>query len=202
MENPKECNHVSVPIADTQPIVENCMNGLIPECVEQGETKTVIVPEVTSMTKYLFDHYRLTMYSYLNQCLRNGSLQRKTGFSISNRVINRSACTFTSVTYWRIDRLQFWADVKVELTLDTKHGLRYWTGFLTLWFEAGEDVLFHCSVEDLVPADELDRSGMLMLSPYLVPYFTNQRLDQETEAIWNEYIPEALADPDKRSAYA
>ena len=63
--------------------------------------------------KVLFERYRLQMYSYLNRSLHSGQLESIIGFPFANQVITRDVCAFRSVNYWRIDRLNFWADVSV-----------------------------------------------------------------------------------------
>ena len=92
----------------------------------------MIVPVVLSMTSYLFSHYRLQMYTYLNRSLRNGMLRRIVGFSFTNRTINREVCDFPGANFWRMDRLNFWADVSVTLLLSTADGKREWHGYLCL----------------------------------------------------------------------
>ena len=47
-----------------------------------------------------------------------------------------------------------------------------------------------------------DRGGLTLLSPYLIPYFTSAKMDDEAENIWRTYIPEALEDPELRKAHA
>ena len=73
----------SVPIADRKntygdirPEVENCSNGIAPQPNTATECGKMTVPVVVSMTRFLFDHYRLKMYSHLNNCLRSGQLKR------------------------------------------------------------------------------------------------------------------------------
>ncbi len=84
----------SVPIAgendgyvDAKPEIEDCSNGFAPQpnTTADGSQK-MIVPVVISMTSYLFSHYRLQMYTYLNRSLRNGMLRRIVGFSFTNRI--------------------------------------------------------------------------------------------------------------------
>lgn len=115
---------------DTLPDNENCSNGIVPQPNAMADDKKMTVPVVVSMTKFLFDHYRLNMYSYLNNSLRSGRLKNIVGFSFTNRTINRDICTFRSVSYWRIDRLNFWADVRISLRLNTTDGIRVWSGHL------------------------------------------------------------------------
>ena len=200
----------SVPIAgkqyvyEEQPDNENCSNGIAPQpnTTADGKQK-MTVPVVISMTKYLFDHYRLQMYSYLNNALRSGMLRRIVGFSFTNRKINREVCIFRGVNYWRMDRLNFWADVSVSLILNTDEGVREWRGYLCFWFSAENPGPLTGTIEEMASADEApDRSGMVLLSPYLIPYFTSAKMDAEAENVWATYVPGALEDMELRKAKA
>ena len=198
----------SVPIArwgnaygDVQPDTEDCINGIAPQPNTAADSRKMTVPVVISMTKFLFDHYRLSMYSYLNNSLRSGQLKMIVGFDFSNRMINREVCTFRDVNYWRIDRLNFWADVRVSLTLSTDNGIREWRGYLCFWFSAEHPGPLTGTIEELLPEDDApDRGGMTMMSPYLIPYFTSARIDTEAENVWEIYVPGALENPELRKA--
>lgn len=180
------------------PIQEDCTSDVLPEGTTNMEgKKKVLVPELITMTKYLFDNYRLSMYSYLNRCLRSGELSRIVGFSPLNRVFNKDSVSFSHVSYWKIDRENFFADVQVELKLETPGGYLEWHGYLVFWCEFGAS--FTCSIEDLT--DTVEREGEYdLLSPFLVPYYSNKRMDEVAEQIWLQYIPEALTDPTKQIA--
>ena len=210
----KECKDAelvrsSVPIArendiyeNTQPEIEHCSDGIAPQpnTAVDGSQK-MIAPVVVSMTKYLFAHYRLQMYAYLNNSLRSGMLKRIVGFSFTNRTINREVCTFKGVNYWRMDRLNFWADVSVTLLLSTAEGKREWCGYLCFWFSAEQLGPLTGTIEELTSVkDGPERSGMTLLSPFLIPYFTAAKIDMEAENIWAACIPGALDHPELRKA--
>ena len=210
----KECKDAelvrsSVPIArkndiyeNTQPEIENCSDGIAPQpnTAVDGSQK-MIVPVVVSMTKYLFAHYRLQMYAYLNNSLRSGMLERIVGFSFTNRTIKREVCTFKGVNYWRMDRLNFWADVSVTLLFSTAEGKREWHGYLCFWFSAEQPGPLTGTIEELTSVkDGPERSGMTLLSPFLIPYFTAAKIDMEAENIWAACIPGALDHPELRKA--
>lgn len=185
-----------------QPYAENCSNGIVPQpnTTADGKQK-MTMPVVISMTKFLFDHYRLSMYSYLNNSLRSGRLKRIVGFSFTNRAVNREVCTFRSVNYWRMDRLNFWADISISLLLSTENGIREWRGFLCFWFSVEHPGPLIGTVEELLPENEApDRDDMTLLSPFLIPYFTSAKMDMEAEDIWASYVPGALEDGDMRKA--
>ena len=187
-----------------RPMNENYEDGFVPEETlpdpEDG-MRCVIVPELVSMTKYLFDNYRLVMYSHLNRSLRNGKLAGMTGCRILDRVINRNVCRFSHVTYWRIDREDFIADVDVTLNLTTDKGPLRWTGYITLWFDlnapAGKG---SCHIEEMGSDYDRPDRNLVMLSPFLVPYFNSGQLDVAAEDIWADHLPEALGDKDMRAA--
>lgn len=150
------------------------------------------------MRKFLFQNYRLTLYSYLNRGLRNGSLESIVGFRVVNKAIDRYVCNFGNPVFWRVDRETFIANVGVTLCLDTGKDCREWDGFLSLWFHMVEKVT--CSIEYLGAMDELADEELPMLSSCLIPIFSNRQMDSEAEAIWALYLPEALRDPEKRIA--
>ena len=180
------------------PIQEDCSSDIVPAGTKDMEgKKKVLVPELITMTKVLFDRYRLAMYSYLNRCLRNGTLASMVGSRVTTRIINHTICSFPGVTYWRIDRENFYADVAVELTLQTVFGQQTWKGCLIFWCEFDDNGLY-CSIEDLTEETGREEEGLDMLSPYLVPYATNKRVDEISESIWARFLPEALTDPTKR----
>lgn len=182
------------------PVQEDCSNDTVPAGTTNMEgKKKVLVPELITMTKVLFDRYRLDMYTYLNNCLHTGGLAAIVGKPIKTRVINHEICTFPGVTYWRIDRANFLADVTVELKLQTSTGLVEWRGCLTCWCGFDDNGLFF-SIEDLDESLDRKDEGLDMLSPYLVPYATNKRVDEISEALWKKYLPEALDDPKQRIA--
>ena len=71
--------------------------------------------------------------THLNRCLRNGTLAKHAGSTIRNSKITHEICSFPRVTYWRIDRENFYADVEVELLLNTQSGEKRWKGYLICW---------------------------------------------------------------------
>ena len=181
------------------PEVEDCESAAVPSKAESPDgKKKILVPEVTSMVKYLFKNHRLQLYSFLNACLRNGTLADVTGVKVLNKVFRKETCSFPGVTFWKIDREDFYADVSVELKLETPMGTVDWKGYLVCWCSFKGD--FSCSVEYLAEDLKGERDSLTLLSPFLVPYYTNKRVDQVAEEIWMKYLPEALRNPQARNA--
>ena len=180
-----------------QPDQEDCSSDIVPDSALSSDgRKTLLMPQVTSMTKFLFASNRLKMYSYLNSCLRKGTLRTIVGFPFFNRVLNKESCVFPHVSFWRIDRSSFWADVEVALRLETSNGQRDWRGVLSLWCSFGNS--FSCSIEDFTDCVDRKAEGYDALSPFLIPYFTNKRVDEVSEDLWITYCPKAIAHPQFR----
>ena len=220
--------------AAVQPEAEDCSIDIIPDVTKPGAVPTgsceksegaikstcgrLLVPDVVSMTKYLCSNHRLIIYSYLNQCLKDGSLAKTAKLDIRDTWLNRKSCELTEFSYWKIDRISFYTDVLVTLHLKTGRGTVTWQGTVAIWCsfeeeeEAGKeesgswsfykkegDDDFIYMVEELVP-NVPDRSEFVRLSPFLVPYYKNARVDEVAEHIWARFLPEALPDPEMRDA--
>lgn len=222
--------------AASLPEAEDCSSDLIPDAAPPGRTAVptgsaeikesgmmntsgrLLVPDVTSMTRYLCSNHRMIIYSYLNQCLKDGSLAKTTKLDIRDTWLNRKSCELTDFSYWKIDRKSFYTDILVTLHLKTGRGTVSWRGTVAIWCcfeeenEAGKedrgdwfidqdegDDGFIYLIEELVP-EIPDRSGYVRLSPFLVPYYKNAKVDELAERIWAKFLPEALSDPEMRDA--
>lgn len=187
------------------PEVEDCSSATVPPVAEaKPGKKTILIPELVSMWKYLLSrnlgNQRLKLYSFLNQELRNGHMSSVVGFKVLNKVINKEACRLADVDFWEIDGNSFFADVCIELTLQSENGLREWTGYLVCWCSFNDEG-FRCSVEELTDDPEHSTDDFTLLDPFLVPYYTNQKIDEIAEHIWLKYGMEAaLTDPTERDA--
>lgn len=182
-----------------EPLNPDCSDDKVPADVTDMEGKKKIhVPVLISMTKVLFDRYRLPLYTFLNRCLRNGTLERVTGRKILTPIINREVVKFSHVTYWRIDRENFYADVEVELNLKSTLGTSLWKGYIVCW--CNFDPKLSVCIEELTDTVSRSREEYDLLSRYLVPYSTNRRVDEIAEEILKEFCLEALTDPQKRNA--
>ncbi len=182
-----------------QPEQESCLTGWAPEDTvsETGEQRIRVACGLLTMPKLFFDANRRKMFSYLNQCRRDGRLKAIVGFAFTDKVINRQVCDFTSWDFWRINRESFYTDVYVTLILTTPNGPRIWKGYLELWCTFNES--FTCTIEDFGSVEDIpDHSDDIRMSPFMVPYLKGYQMDDLCEDIWEKAIPEALMDPKKR----
>ena len=189
------------------PEQEDCSSDAVPQgtvntaLTNSAGKKKIYVPELITMNKVLFDRYRLEMYQFLNYSLRRGVLSEIVGQRVTTRKITHEQCNFTGVEFWRISREEFYADVTVELKLDTEAGQILWKGYLVCW--CGFDEELFCSIEyltDSAGAIAEKNKGLDLLSPYLIPYATNKRVDEISEEILERYQKEALTNPSARNA--
>ena len=185
---------------------EDCTSDDVPRGTKsETGTRTIKQADLVSMWKYMlsssYANRRLSLYTFLNNALRRGQLSEIVGFKVLNRVINREACRLEGVTFWEIDRENFYADVAVELTLQSSAGVRSWNGYLVCWCSFEENGQFSMSVEELTDRNDFKEDGMVMLSPFLVPYYTNEQMDAFGDRVWIEYdMPEAIHNPSLRNA--
>ena len=177
----------------TEEIIEDIL-------LEDGK-RQIVIPEAITMTNYLFRNYRLVMYAHMNRCLRDGSLDEMAGFRILDQTINKKICRFQQATFWRINKYNFIADVDIHLNLKTAYGKQGWNGYITLWFdlESRKDK-FTCRIRGMGSVKRKPDRELTMLSPFLVPYYTCQQMDDAADEIWRQYMPEALDAPECRNA--
>ena len=165
---------------------------------DEEKDKIILVPEFITAREFILKRYRLMMYSYMNHLLRTGKLTGMIGYRFQNKILNRESLKLGFMSFWRIDRTNFYTDVSIRLLLDVGHKIREWRGTLVLWCSFDDDDLA-CTAEELV-AGKAERDEMLPMSPYLVPYLRNREVDQIAEKILARYLPEAINDPKARNA--
>lgn len=176
------------------PDVEDCSTDNVP----YKGTREIIVPDFNSMFKYMFNrelaNKRLEMYSYLNRLLRRGQLSQIVGFPVNNRVVNRETCAIKDVSFWKISRIEFFADVEIELTLHSYGNVIQWRGYLVCWCGFADQ--FYMSIEELSDVNYHREANMIPLSPFLVPYYKNKQMDAVAEKLWEGCVmPEAITNP-------
>lgn len=182
------------------PAETDCSSDLVAP-LDKKQHKVTVLDEGNTVTKYLFRHHRLSLYKFLTRELHNGHLSEVVGFKILNRVINREACFFPmgGVSFWKIDRKNLYADVKVEMKLQSADGVREWQGVLVciVSFESESTITVSC--ESIERSVDHKADGCDPISAYTVGYYTSKEIDAMAEAIWAKYLPEALSDPTKRN---
>ncbi len=163
-----------------------------------SKSKTVLVPKVQNMDDYLLKHYKSFIIQELNGRLANGELSEILEIPVRSDRILPGECCFQRFNYWRINQCDFWVDIdlRLELKIQTDAGLDtdfHWF-YVKLWFSfAGdeEQCTFDC-IGKLPDKPEYDDNWKL--DKYLVPVLRRDEIDRYTEALWEEYYPEAARD--------
>ena len=193
----------------------DCSDDRIPHDITDEEgNREIYAADLITATKVLFSGNKGKMYLFLNNWLRNGWLNDLAGSKVLNRSINHDVCDFPHVDYWRIDRENFYADVKVSLQMQTESGEKTWEGYLVCWccFEENPAFLespdrngkkkprykFICSIEDLTESVDRPESGYIPLNNHLAPVLSNDRVEEIANGLWERHCKEALTDPGKR----
>ena len=154
------------------PAETDCSSDLVAP-LDKKQHKVTVLDEGNTVTKYLFRHHRLSLYKFLTRELHNGHLSEVVGFKILNRVINREACFFPmgGVSFWKIDRKNLYADVKVEMKLQSADGVREWQGVLVciVSFESESTITVSC--ESIERSVDHKADGCDPISAYTVGYY-------------------------------
>ena len=189
----------------SQPVEQDCSNGVIPQDAtvigtptEDGKRR-ILVSEVTTINKPFFDRNKAMMTRYINTQLQNGNMRRIVPFPFMTKRINWLQRDYKYVSFWKVDRTHFIADVEVHLNLDTKEGVKEWVGIMVLFGDIEKNCV--CTIEDLVDKADFEKRELVALSCFLIPIYSNKQMDKEMERLWRRYHPEALTDPSVRSAY-
>ncbi len=164
--------------------------------------KQITVPDIQDMDYYIRRHYRSYMISALNEWLTTGDLSELFGTPIITPESHRDDCRFTNMTYWRMDRATFLADIDVQVELKVDQGqrdsLQPFSLYISLWID--ED--FECSLHEIGRLMDKPDRGAWKLDRYLVPILHVEEMERGTESMWRKKIPEALNDANLRKAAA
>ena len=157
------------------------------------------VPQVTDMDSYFTKHYANRIVDELNACLADGTLAEYIHAEIKSERILPEECYVKGLSYWRLNRTDFYidADVRIELKVQTKAGIDtdfFWL-YVEFWFymdEEDEECDFSdCGLLENKPAHE----DCWKLDQYLVPVLRRDEIDKYANEIWEKYFPEALKEP-------
>ena len=189
------------PLERREPEEADCADEMSPQPMgADGETMTILVAEgLVTITKIFMQKYRLRLYQYLNQRLRDGMLENMTGFLFDERRITREVCTFTGFDQWRIERGCFYFDVRVTLKQGAGNDRPEWRGIIAAfcYFDQGLQCDIKALYDEHYPPD---RSECMRLSAFLIPYLTNQEMEKLAEEMLREHVPDALRAPERGNA--
>ena len=164
----------------------------------KSKSKSVFVPKVQNMDDYLIKHYKAYIIQELNQRLVDGKIEDIIGVPVKSERILPGECCFQRFNYWRINHCDLWVDIdlRLELKILTDAGIDtdfYWF-YVELWFSFADDeeeCCFDC-IGKL--SDKPEHEENWKLDKYLVPVLRRDEIDKYSEAMWEDYLPEAAKD--------
>ena len=86
--------------------------------------KTILVPDIMNMNTYLFRHCKTYLLGVINEKLVSGELSQMLGIPVVSERITADQCVFPNISYWRLNRTDFLADIdtQVQLLVETEAG--------------------------------------------------------------------------------
>jgi len=163
--------------------------------------KTWMVPVVDDMDKCLRERFWQRILQEMNTRLVNGDLAEILGREFLSERITSADLAVRSVSYWRLNRTDFLADVDLAATLTVPlEGGVLPASFalcLSLWFCTEEG--FACEVQDLRRAEDKADRSFWRLDRWLVPILRSDEIETGAERLWENCLPE-VKDPKDRTA--
>ena len=167
------------------------------------KSKTIYVPKVQNMDNYFLKHYKDYTIQELNKRLVDGQLEEVVGVPVKSEQILPGECCFQRFNYWRINKSDFWIDIdlRLELRVETPAGIDtdfYWF-VVELWFFF-DDNEEECAFESIkLLENKEEHEECWKLDKHLVPVLRRDEIDKYSEAMWEQYYPEAAKDPKQRN---
>lgn len=164
----------------------------------KSKSKAVYVPKVQNMDDYLIKHYKPYIMQELNKQLVDGKIEEIVGVPVKSERIVPGECCFQRFNYWRINHTDLWVDIdlRLELKILTDAGIDtdfYWF-YVKLWFSFADDEE-ECAFDSMGKlADKPEHEESWKLDKHLVPVLRRDEIDKYSEAMWEEYLPEAAKD--------
>ena len=182
-------------------LYEGYLNGLegMPDLIAPKGCRKVSIPDVDTMNKYLFRHFRKFMLDEISTWLHQGVMACYLDCDIDISCITANECRFGNVTFWRVNRTTMIADIDLHLQLPCNGGLEFMDMYLSLLFDMEGGI--SCEVYDYGMLDNKPERDLWMLSPFLVPYLSKGEIDNGIVEIWKGNIPEALGNHHYRNPY-
>lgn len=162
-------------------------------------TKTVLVPQIQSMTEYILKHHKRMIFQRLNQGIKDGTLLLPDDVDIGPIQLSVSNCTFGEMNFWRYDKYTAIADVIVKPEIFTGDQLSTFSLFVELWIDMKNGMsLFPGECGFL---EDLPERPYWRLSRYLIPILRKDEIESGAEALLHQYCPSALADKREHDAF-
>ena len=141
--------------------------------------KTWLVPEVCNMDSCIHAWYMDRIVQEMNSRLAGGDLSLLLGLPVVSERVAPRDLRVTGITYWRLNRADFLADVDLSVPLavesDGEDSVSYFGFCMTLWFNTDEGFSFE--VQDLYSAQTKPERSLWKLDEHLVPVLRRDEVE-------------------------
>lgn len=162
--------------------------------------KTWLVPEVCNMDRCIHAWYMDRIVQEMNSRLAGGDLSLLLGLPVVSERVAPRDLRVTGITYWRLNRADFLADVDLSVPLavesDGEDSVSYFGFCMTLWFNTDEGFSFE--VQDLYSAQTKPERSLWKLDEHLVPVLRRDEVEIAAERLWENALPDRK-DPKERT---
>ena len=158
---------------------------------ESTPLRTWTVPDVCDMDQCIKSWFLPQILQEMNIRLAKGDLSALLRQAVVSGQIRARDLRLGSVTYWRLNRVDFLADVGLDVDLVVESGGKDVPGtfgfVLTLWFCTEEG--FRFEVQGLCRADDRPERSFWKLDRFLVPILRRDEIEAGAERLWENYLP-------------
>ena len=204
-ENPQEEPELSEELGEIE--TELSEETVVASSIEESKKKkkSVYVPKLQTMDKFLMTHYKDYILQEINKRLVSGELSGITNSKIVSERIEPGDCCFRRYDFWRLNMTDLLIQVEVRIHYDVEvdgftDADTDWF-YVQLWFSFAFDDI-QCEFEEMgLLGYKPDLSEHIKLDKNLVPVLRRDEIEKYAEELWLDVCPEGYRDPRLRTAY-
>ena len=163
------------------------------------DTKTVLVPQIQSMTEYILKHHKRLIFQKLNREISAGRLKLPDDVVAGQLRLSTANCSLGDMNFWRYDQYTALADVIVRAEIFTGQALVTVPLYVELWISAKTGMEF-CT-GDCGYLENLPERPYWRLSKYLIPILRKDEIEAGAEELLLRICPKAMTDRREHDAY-
>ena len=167
---------------------------------ESAPLRTWMVPDVYDMDQCVKNWFLPQILQEMNSRLARGDLSELLRQAVVSGQIRPGDLRLGDIAYWRLNRVDFLADVSLSVDLTVESGGKDVPGtfgfVLTLWI-CTEDG-FRFEAQGLCRAEERPERSFWKLDRFLVPILRRDEIEAGAERLWERYLPGKK--PEERNA--
>ncbi len=161
--------------------------------------KTIVVPKIQSMQRYILKHHKRLIVEELNRQLTEGTLLSNQILQSLPKPIRLMDCSFGEMTFWRIDSRTLLVDVSICVNSNVNEEQESIGLYCELWVDMREDISFVCGECGLL--EEKPKRKYWLLSSYLVPILRKEDIEKGAEELLLRYCPNAVINHEEHTPY-